>query len=154
MRVSFALCFFVCVFVLPSSGIAREQDHPAVAVKNVMAVLDEFMRTFNQRDMDSWSATLNYPHVRFASGGVSVWEDAEAYAARPTFATLESTGWDHSHWISREVTLASPDKVHVDTTFQRFNSANEPIGTYRSLYIVTRDPNGRWGVQARSSLAP
>jgi len=45
-------------------------------------------------------------------------------------------------------------KVHMNTVFQRFNSQNEVIGTYESLYIVTRDAQGKWGTQARSSLAP
>ena len=42
---------------------------------------------------------------------------------------------------------------NIDTVFQRFNSDNQPIGRYQSLYIVT-NVNGHWGVQARSSLAP
>ena len=49
--------------------------------------------------------------------------------------------------------MASPRKVHIETVFQRFNSDNEPIGTFQSLYIVTY-VDGHWGTQARSSLAP
>jgi len=47
----------------------------------------------------------------------------------------------------------SPAKVHIATKFQRFNEKNESIGTYESLYIVTK-ADGHWGTQARSSLAP
>lgn len=124
------------------------------AVEAAMAVLDEFMRTFNRRDMEAWAATLNYPHVRFASGTVTVWESAEEFVRQPTFENLAAIGWDHSHWLSREPVMVSAGKVHINTVFQRFDSRNEPIGTYESLYIVTRDANGNWGIQARSSLAP
>ncbi len=118
-----------------------------------LGVLDEFMRSFNARDMTAWAETLHFPHVRFASGQVAVYESAEVFAARNVFAQLAATGWDHSHWLRREVVLSSPEKVHFATTFQRFNVDNEPIGTYESLYIVTRI-DGEWGIQARSSLAP
>lgn len=118
-----------------------------------MATLDEFMRSFNARDMSAWSATLNYPHVRFASGTVMIWQTRADFAANPPFQALADTGWDHSRWLSREVVLASPDKVHLSTVFQRYNSSNEIIGTYQSLYIVTK-VDGTWGIQARSSLAP
>lgn len=123
------------------------------AIEQAMAALDAFMLAFNRRDAEAWAATLNYPHVRFASGNVTVWESAEEYAQTSAFERLPLTGWDHSHWLTRDVTLAAPGKVHIATVFQRFNAENEVIGTYQSLYIVT-EVNGHWGTQARSSLAP
>ena len=135
-------------------ALAQDDAEIRAAFANAMAALDEFMTTFNARDMQAWAGTLNYPHVRFASGEVTVWQTADEFIANSrTFEALPRQGWDHSHWLSREVILAAPDKVHVNTVFQRFNSNNEPIGTYESLYIVT-NVNGHWGTQARSSLAP
>lgn len=133
---------------------AEDSDGNQEAVASAMAALDEFMSTFNARDPVAWAASLNYPHVRFASGTVTVWETAEEFARGESFERLAAIGWDHSHWLSREVVLVSPGKVHVNTVFQRFNANNEPIGTYESLYIVTKDAQGHWGTQARSSLAP
>lgn len=133
---------------------AQDSDENKEAVASAMAALDEFMSTFNARDPVAWAASLNYPHVRFASGTVTVWETAEEFARGESFERLAAIGWDHSHWLSREVVLVSPGKVHVNTVFQRFNANNEPIGTYESLYIVTKDAQGHWGTQARSSLAP
>ena len=77
----------------------------------------------------------------------------EEFERGATFDRLPRTGWDHSSWLARDVSLVSPGKVHVNTVFQRFNDKNEPIGTYESLYIVTL-VDGHWGTQARSSLAP
>ncbi len=77
---------------------AREVE---AAIAAAMQALDQFMATFNRRDSVAWAATLNYPHVRFASGNVTVWENAEEFAAGGTFDRLPATGWDHSHWLSR-----------------------------------------------------
>lgn len=144
---------FVLVLVTPVTS-AQNQSENESAIASAMAALDEFMLTFNSRDPVAWASSLNFPHVRFASGTVTVWHTAEEFAAGESFERLSAQGWDHSRWISRDVVLASPGKVHVNTVFQRFNANNESIGTYESLYIVTRDANGHWGTQARSSLAP
>lgn len=133
------------------AAVAESMDEDPVEA--AMGVLDAFMLAFNARNMAAWSATLNYPHVRFASGSVTVWPTRDEFAARAPFQALAGIGWDHSHWLSRKVILASPEKVHLSTVFQRYNDRNEIIGTYQSLYIVTK-VDGHWGVQARSSMAP
>lgn len=150
------LTLLCCLWFAPAALLAQSTDTGANAraVASAMAALDDFMRTFNARDMTAWAATLNYPHVRFASGTVTVWQSAEEFARQSTFDNLAAIGWDHSHWLSREAVLVSAGKVHINTVFQRFNDRNEPIGTYESLYIVTQDDQGKWGTQARSSLAP
>jgi hypothetical protein len=141
------------ILILALTSLSAHADENTAAISEAMTVLDKFMQAFNQRDAQAWSETLNYPHVRFASGSVAVYQDGQVFTDRPIFETLEQTGWDHSHWLSREVVLASPAKVHIATVFQRFNIDNEAIGRYESLYIVTK-VNDRWGIQARSSLAP
>ena len=148
------IALLCCLWLAPPSLFAQPADENARAVAGAMAALDDFMRTFNAKDMPAWAATQNYPHVRFASGTVTVWQSAEEFARQSTFDNLAAIGWDHSHWLSREAVLVSAGKVHINTVFQRFNDRNESIGTYESLYIVTRDDQGKWGTQARSSLAP
>ncbi len=123
------------------------------AVNAAQEVLDQFMREFNNRDLVALAETLNYPHVRFASGTVKVFASAEEFSARPVYKALTASGWDHSSWRARDIVLASPVKVHIATTFERFDQDNRSIGLYPSLYIVTY-LNGHWGIQARSSLAP
>lgn len=141
------------LLILSASQSMAQDAETEAAIAGAMQALDEFMLHFNSRDQAAWAGTLNYPHVRFASGTVTVWETEEEFAQGQTFERLPRTGWDHSSWLSRDVALASPGKVHVNTVFQRFNSDNEVIGTYQSLYIVTL-VDGHWGTQARSSLAP
>ena len=147
--------FFFCFTFLSISfaSVAQYSEETEEAIAGAMGALDEFMFAFNARDPQAWAASLNFPHVRFASGTVTVWESAEEFADTRAFERLPATGWDHSHWLTREISLASPNKVHINTVFQRFNSDNEIIGTYQSLYIVTK-VEGHWGTQSRSSLAP
>ena len=129
------------------------EQNSKLAIENAMRVLDSFMTHFNARDMEQWSETLNYPHVRFAGSEVTVWDTKEEYSSVDIFDRLTSTGWHHSAWLSRKVILVSEDKVHISTVFQRYDENNNPLNQYQSLYIVT-NKDGHWGVQARSSLAP
>ena len=64
---------FSLIFLFTSS-ISLGSSNEKVAIDKSMEVLDDFMETFNARDMESWSATLNYPHVRFSGGEVTVWD--------------------------------------------------------------------------------
>ena len=73
---------------------AQDSDGNKEAVASAMAALDEFMSTFNARDPVAWAASLNYPHVRFASGTVTVWETAEEFARGESFERLAAIGWD------------------------------------------------------------
>ena len=129
------------------------EQNSKLAIENAMRVLDSFMTHFNARDMEQWSETLNYTHVRFAGSEVTVWDTKEEYSSVDIFDRLTSTGWHHSAWLSRKVILVSEDKVHISTVFQRYDENNNPLKQYQSLYIVT-NKDGHWGVQARSSLAP
>ncbi len=123
------------------------------AEKAALGTLDQFMVAFNARDMQAWADTIHFPHIRIASGQVSIFESAEAFQARKVFDSLKKIGWSRSQWIDRTITLSSPDKVHIETIFERLDADGASIGRYQSLYIVTQQ-NGRWGIQARSSLAP
>ncbi len=139
----------ILLIALPAVSQA-DAERPDVMA---LATLDRFMTAFNDQDIVSWAATLHYPHVRFASNQVMIYNSATAFQDRSVFPALQATGWDHSLWTNRTITLSSDTKVHIDTEFERRDAANQTIGRYRSLYIVT-EQDGHWGIQARSSLAP
>ena len=113
--------------------------------------LDAFMTAFNARDVTAYEATFNFPHVRFASGQVTIINPG--FHKSDMFTTGSLSDWDHSAWLRREVIHASPDKVHIDTRFARYRKDGSLIAAFDSIYIVTR-VNGRWGIQGRSSFAP
>ena len=129
----------VCVLVLSFNVLSLyADDHDQKAVSLAMGTLDGFMLGFNKKDLKAVLVTLNYPHVRLAIGNVVMFKSAKSFIDRKIYKTLSDSGWDHSAWLSRDVILASPDKVHIATAFRRYNKFNEAIGTYESLYIVTQ----------------
>jgi len=144
-----SMLFLTLIITIP----AVSQPDAATPEAQALATLDRFMAAFNRQDLKSWSETLHYPHVRFASSQVNIYDTPTAFQNRSVFSALQATGWDHSLWTQRTITLSSDTKVHIDTEFERRNAEGQTIGRYRSLYIVT-EQNGRWGIQARSSLAP
>ena len=124
--------------------------HPE-AVAAARACLDAFMTAFNARDVAAFEATFNFPSVRLASGTLTLIEPG--YHRPEMFARGALTEWDHSAWKRREVIHAGPDKVHIDTRFERYRADGSLIGGFDSVYVVTRE-NGHWGVKCRSSFAP
>lgn len=119
-----------------------------------MRVLDAFMEAFNARDKAALAETMHFPHVRIASGGVKVWETAEERMAEFDFdAFAERFGWDHSAWASREVVQSGENKVHIATTFVRYDADDREIARFDSMYVVSKI-DGKWAIRARSSFAP
>ena len=161
LRVAARLALLACALATPAltaaafaqteSASARGDETPEQAG---LRTLDAFMAAFNARDVEAWIATLNFPHVRFASGKVAVYENAAAFRDDFEFASFaQQTGWSRSEWTERRLVQAGPDKVHFAVSFTRFRADGSVLAKYESLYVITR-VNGRWGVQARSSFAP
>jgi hypothetical protein len=116
-----------------------------------MAVLDRFLAALNARDQAALLATMHFPHYRLAGVTMRVWEQPDgSYLAG--FYARAGTGWHHTEWDFRRVIVAGPEKVHLDVQFTRYRADNSPLGSFRSLYIVTR-LDGVWAIQARSSFA-
>ncbi|HMD49396.1 MAG TPA: hypothetical protein VKG79_09875 [Bryobacteraceae bacterium] len=139
------------ILLLPAAGLLQAQDAKAEA--SARKAMDEFMTAFNSRDSQAWAATLNYPHVRFASNQVRSYASAAEFGRDSVDYAQRLAPWDHSRWESMQVIQSGPDKVHFAVIFIRYDASNKEIGRFPSLYIVTLK-DGHWGVQARSSFAP
>ena len=136
-------------FALPSLSHGDE-----AAVTAARQVMNDFIRTFNSRDESAWADTLLFPHVRIASGSVTVIPDKQTFVANTDMEKFaEENDWDFSEWDSIELIQAGPDKVHFKVKFSRFNPRGERYVTFDSLYIL-QQVEGRWGIRARSSFAP
>ena len=131
---------------------ANAEGWPDCPVPEILAATDAYMETFNARNIEAWEATYHFPHVRIASGTVSVL-DAPGTRSNDLFDRLAATGWDHSGWDKREVIHCEGDKAHLDTTFVRYRADGTELARFNSLYVMERK-DGRWGVTARSSFAP
>ena len=137
----------------PVKPPAVKPEHAKFAAEIAAAQerLDAFMKAFNARDLAAFEATFSFPHVRFASGKVTVINPG--FHRPEMFTTGALADWDHSAWARRDVIHAGADKVHIDTRFNRYRKDGSVIGGFDSIYIVTR-VDGRWGIQGRSSFAP
>ena len=141
------------LFVMGADVKVVMGDDLSHSSQEALSVMDQFLEAFNERDIEAWSKTLNYPHVRFANGQVKVWENRQAFVSETNLQPLIESGWNHSRWLRREVVLSSPLKVHISTSFERYDKDNQAMSAYESLYIITKK-DYEWGIQARSSLAP
>ena len=131
--------------------VGKEHAKFAAEIAAAQGRLDAFMTAFNARDIAAYEATFNFPHVRFASGNVTIINPG--YHKPEMFTRGALADWDHSAWARRDVIHAGADKVHIDTRFTRYRKDGSVIGGFDSIYIVTRQ-DGRWGIQGRSSYAP
>lgn len=138
----------------PAAPAADAASPQTPSEEAAMQAMDAFMAAFNSRDPQAWAATLNYPHVRFASATVRIYETPEEFAENMDFdAFAERYGWDHSAWDSQRIVQSGDEKVHIAVRFTRYDAEDKVLASYDSLYLVTL-LDGHWGIQARSSFAP
>lgn len=126
--------------------------HNQASIDAALAALDRFMAAINAGDGEGVNETFNFPHVRFHSGMVTIFPARGDFKFQSFLDRVSGDGWDHSRWDVRDVIHAGAEKVHFDTQFSRFRADGSLIGSYRSIYIVTRI-DGHWGIQGRSSFA-
>ena len=115
-----------------------------------MAVLDRHMAALNARDAEALAATLHFPHHRLSQGRLQTWESPASYHA--DFLARAGDGWARSAWDYRNLVAASADKVHLDVQFTRYRGDGSSMGSFRSLWVVSK-LGGRWAAQLRSSFA-
>ena len=109
----------------------------------------DFFRSFNTRDAETFSAALNYPHVRVSSRGTpSVVPSLADHAAETSWDRFIATGWDHTNGHEPRVIHASPDRAHIVGGWTRVDAKGGNVLVNRVTYIVTRTVQG-WGIQCR-----
>ena len=152
MKIRAFLVVFAALMLGSVPAQAQPQSLGCVSAGSAFQVLENFMEAFNARDYEAWYATYHFPHIRISGSGVDTWATPEDLPRNVFTSLVESQGWHHSQWDSREIVQCGPDKVHIAVRFSRFDGENNLIGSYNSLYIVT-NKEGVWGIQARSSYA-
>ena len=142
--------------------LAGPASAEAAPEAQILAVLDRYMDAINDLDLERHFDTYHFPHFRFASGTLSVWEtrneampllDLPIAERRAQLRGLLGENWQRSEWIRREIVQADATKVHVVTRFERLREAGSLISAHDSLYILTFE-NARWAIKGRSSFAP
>ncbi|MBT5108869.1 MAG: hypothetical protein HOM25_09315 [Rhodospirillaceae bacterium] len=122
-------------------------------IAGARAAMDGFMAAFNAEDAEALRTRwFHFPHIRFHSGKVTVMETPEDLKVLVWERAGQSTEWGHTAWDYVEPFDSGPDKVHFRVQFTRYRADGSAIGSYKSLYIVTRISD-RWAIQGRSSWA-
>ena len=147
--ITWSVITFSGVLTNPPSD-PRISQYPAVE-----SVMTEYLRSFNAKDVESWSKTMLFPHIRIASGGIILYPSASDLATKIDLHQFaQENNWSRSEWKTLDVIQASPEKVHVIVEFTRYDKTGEPYVSYNSLYVLQREKTGDWGIRARSSFAP
>lgn len=125
----------------------------AAEIAAAVEAMHGFMAAFNAEDAEAIrNRWFHFPHVRFHSGKVTVMATPADFHNLVWGRQGQSQGWARTAWDYIEPIDAGPDKVHFRVCFTRYRADGSAIGSYRSLYIVTRI-DGRWAIQGRSSWA-
>jgi hypothetical protein len=144
----------LCISLLTATNLTSQKPAISSTPKveaEVMKLLDDYMSAWNRKDMIEWERTFHFPHYRLASGKMTVLE-RPGLQKPALWATMANDGWHHSKWDHRRIIHTSDNKVHVDAKFTRYRADGTKLGSYESLYIMTKE-NGQWGVKMRSSFA-
>ncbi|MCX7371003.1 MAG: hypothetical protein NTW56_00935 [Alphaproteobacteria bacterium] len=123
------------------------------AERGAREAMEGFFAALNARHEDAvryrW---FHFPHVRFHSGKVTVYETPADFASIVIRMMGQAREWARSEWDYVELVDAGPEKVHFRVQFSRYRADGSLIGAYKSLYIVTFK-HDRWAIQGRSSWA-
>lgn len=152
MKTFLIACLLIGLTPVGSVGENRAKALIPDIESEVMRLLDDYMSAWNRKDLAAWERTFHFPHYRLAGGKMTVLDRPGLQDATKVWASAGSD-WHHSRWDRRRIIHSSADKVHVDTKFTRCRADGSVIGSFESLYIVTKEDE-RWGVRMRSSFAP
>ena len=120
------------------------------AVLAAFSLMQAHIEALNNHDESALAATLHFPHYRLSGTNLAVWESAESYFT--DFKARSGGQWAHSAFKDIRVVQTSANKVHLDAEINRYNSNNEIIARFRSLWVITHE-DGRWAAKFRSSFA-
>ena len=120
-------------------------------IEDALKVLDNHILALNARDPNLIAATLHFPHFRLSGTGLKEWSTPQTYF--DDFKLRAGGDWSHSEFSDIKVVDSSQTKVHVDLEVLRYDTNNQLIARFRSLWVLTCD-QGRWAVKFRSSFAP
>ena len=135
---------------MTSDGAEFDEEQ---VTRDVMRILDEFVRTTNGRDTEAHIAILHHPHYRLAQGVMTIEETEEESMESNArfFAGVVKTDWHSTEWIHKRIVQIGESKAHVDGRFVRLRKDGSEIDTLDALYVLTKQ-DGQWGIKLRSSF--
>lgn len=119
-------------------------------ISKALAVMNNHIIALNAHDEDALAQTLHFPHIRLSANDMKLWPTAESYFI--DFKKRAGGNWHHSAFNDIKVLADSPNKVHLDAEIIRYDSDDNVISRFRSLWVII-EVNGIWAAKMRSSFA-
>ena len=121
------------------------------AITAALTVMDRHLSALNERNTEAIANTLHFPHFRLVGSELKVWETADRYF--DDFTARAGENWAYTKLTSIKPISATTNKVHLDVQVNRFDTQQQLIADFKSIWVIT-EINGVWAAQLRSSLAP
>ena len=116
-----------------------------------LEVMDRHLSALNEQNTLELAATMHFPHFRLVGTSLKVWETADLYF--DDFRARAGESWAYTKLASITPISATANKVHLDIRVNRFDTRDQLIADFKSIWVITKI-NRVWGAQLRSSFAP
>ena len=126
-------------------------DASQKAISAALEVMDRHLLALNEQNTSELAATMHFPHFRLVGTRLKVWETADLYF--DDFRARAGESWAYTKLASITPISATANKVHLDIRVNRFDTRDQLIADFESIWVITKI-NRVWAAQLRSSFAP
>ena len=116
-----------------------------------LEVMDRHLSALNEQNTLELAATMHFPHFRLVGTSLKVWETADLYF--DDFRARAGESWAYTKLASITPISATANKVHLDIRVNRFDTRDQLIADFKSIWVITKI-NRVWAAQIRSSFVP
>ncbi|PON14880.1 hypothetical protein C2W62_26730 [Candidatus Entotheonella serta] len=125
-------------------------------INTAEGVSQRHAQTINERDVEAYCQTMNFPFTYQNYNGVALTleavEEVGVTAPLPWDIILGTDpNWHHTDFDFMEEVARSASSVVFKVGFSRVDATGHAYGSYHAIWIATCQ-NGRWGVQFRHNL--
>ena len=129
----------------------QQTDASQKAISAPLEVMDRHLSALNEQNTLELAATMHFPHFRLVGTSLKVWETADLYF--DDFRARAGESWAYTKLASITPISATANKVHLDIRVNRFDTRDQLIADFKSIWVITKI-NRVWAAQLRSSFAP
>jgi len=125
-------------------------------MNEAQTALERHAQAINERDLETYRGTMNYPFTYQNYNGVALTIDSSSeigVTAQPPWDIILQTDpdWLRTEFDEIEELARSVSSVVFKVGFRRLDTSGNDDGSYQAIWIVTQQ-QGHWGVQFRHNL--
>ena len=126
-------------------------DASQKAISAALEVMDRHLSALNEQNTLELATTMHFPHFRLVGTSLKVCETADLYF--DDFRARAGESWAYTKLASITPISATTNKVHLDIRVNRFDTRDQLIADFKSIWVITKI-NRVWAAQLRSSFVP